>query len=86
MEKITKSMTFQELLEKRPEAMPIIAAKGLHCLGCSGALFESIEQGSKMHGLKDKEIDKMIEEINNSMAKKPKKTEKTAKNLKEKNK
>ena len=77
MEKISKSTTFQELLEKRPEAAGIIAARGLHCLGCSGALFESIEQGSKMHGLNDEEISKMISEIN--------KEKKTAKQ-KEKNK
>lgn len=64
METVTKKMTFQELLEKYPDAAPIISARGLHCLGCSGALFESIEQGSKMHGLSDAEIDKMITEIN----------------------
>ncbi len=86
MKKISKSMTFQELLEKCPEAMPIIAARGLHCLGCSGALFESIEQGSKMHGLKDKEIDEMIGEINNTIAKKPQKQKNRQKKPKERNK
>jgi len=69
MEKINKSMTFQELLQKYPAAGAIIEARGLHCLGCSGALFESIEQGSKMHGLGDAAIDEMIEEINSGIAK-----------------
>jgi hybrid cluster-associated redox disulfide protein len=76
MSKATKEMTFQELLEKFPQAAPIIAARGLHCLGCSGALFESIEQGSKMHGLTDKQIEEMLTEINNENKKKEPKAKK----------
>ena len=82
MAKATKKMTFRELLQRHPEAAPIIAARGLHCLGCHGALFESIEQGSEMHGLSDKEIDKMVAEINKSItgkAPRPKKSGKAKK-------
>ncbi len=77
MAKITKDMTFQEVLQAHPQAAQVIAKNGLHCLGCHGALFESIEQGSKMHGFSDKQIKKMVEEMNAAVeekkpAKKPK--------------
>ncbi len=84
MAKIEKTMTFQELLSQYPQAAQIVASKGLHCLGCHGALFESIEQGSKMHGLSDKEIDEMLAEINNNITEKASKAKTPGKKQKAK--
>lgn len=69
-EQITKNMTFQEALEKSPEAAGIMMKYGLHCIGCHIAPFETIEQGCLSHGIEEKDIDKMIKEINGSMKKK----------------
>lgn len=69
IQKITKDMTFAEVLEKYPQAAEVMFGYGLHCIGCHGAAFETIEQGSKMHGLDDKKINEMIEEMNNKIAK-----------------
>lgn len=62
--KITKKTTFKEILEKKPEAIEIMMKYGLHCAGCHAAAFESVEEGAKAHGMNEKEIKKMLEELN----------------------
>ena len=64
---ITKTMTFGELLAEYPQAGRVLAAKGLHCIGCHIAVSESVEDGARVHGLSDVEIDAMIEEIKASV-------------------
>ncbi len=61
---ITKDLTFEQALELKPEATSVMLKYGLHCIGCHIAPFETIEQGAKAHGLSDKELKKMLEEIN----------------------
>jgi len=60
---ISKSMTFGDLLEAYPAAAQILASKGLHCIGCHIAVSETVEDGARVHGLTDAEIDEMISEI-----------------------
>ena len=62
--KANKGMSFFELIEKFPKSTEILQNYGLHCMGCMMAKVESVEQGCKMHGMEDAQIDKMIEEIN----------------------
>jgi len=66
-QKITKDMTFAEVLEKYPQVGEVVMAVGLHCLGCSGAAFESVEQGCKMHGFDDEKIAKLVEDMNKKL-------------------
>jgi hybrid cluster-associated redox disulfide protein len=61
---ISKKMTFAEILEKHPEAGNILFESGLHCIGCGGAMYETIEQGCLMHGFSKKQIDDLIKKIN----------------------
>lgn len=68
--KITKDMTFQEALEKAPEAGEIMGKFGLHCIGCHIAPMETIEQGCQAHGLKEEDLNKMLKEINEAVEKK----------------
>ena len=69
-ETITKDMTFAEVLEKYPQTAEPMFKNGLHCIGCHGAAFETIEQGCKMHGLDDETITKMVKEMNEIIKKK----------------
>ncbi len=62
--KATKNMTFKEILDSFPESAKILHEEGLHCLGCMMAHSETVEQGCKMHGKTDKDIDSIIEKIN----------------------
>ncbi|VVB83858.1 Uncharacterised protein [uncultured archaeon] len=63
-DEIRKDMTFAELLEKHPETANDLFEAGLHCIGCGGAMYETIEQGCQMHGFSKKEIDELIKKLN----------------------
>ena len=65
--KITKNMNLAEVMEHCPKAGEILSEYGLHCLGCVAASFENLEDAMKVHGLSEKEIDKIIEEINKNL-------------------
>jgi len=58
--KITKEMTFAELIEVNPKMAKKLAEKGLFCGGCPMAQFETIEEGAMAHGV---DVDKLLEEI-----------------------
>ncbi len=70
--KITKDMTLGEVVSKYPAAAEIIMKRGLHCIGCGVAAFETIEQGALAHGINKKDLDSMVREINNAISKKNK--------------
>lgn len=57
-------MTFAELLNKNPECANILFESGLHCIGCGGAMYETIEQGCAMHGFSKKQIEDLIKKLN----------------------
>lgn len=73
MEKITKQTTLGELIQSYPAAVPVLLKWGLHCLGCPVSAMETIEQGALGHGLKEEEIEKLIEELNQAIKKETKK-------------
>jgi hybrid cluster-associated redox disulfide protein len=62
---IKKDMTLGEVVQKF--GMPVVEVMGkygLHCIGCHVATWETIEQGAKAHGLDDKTLTKMVDELN----------------------
>ena len=63
--KITKKMTFAEILEKNPEARNPLLEKGMHCMGCPMAQMETLEEGCIAHGI---DPDKVVEELNTKIA------------------
>jgi hybrid cluster-associated redox disulfide protein len=65
---ITKDMTFGELVQKYPTAAQVLASYGLHCIGCHIGIYETIEQGSKAHGLTDSQIKEMLEKLNKAVS------------------
>lgn len=67
--KITKKMSFAEIMEKEPEAIEILMEKGMSCVGCPMAMQESLEQGALAHGL---DADKLVKELNEKLKKKSK--------------
>ena len=66
-EKITKKMSFSEILEKFPEAAEILFESGMHCCGCPMSADESLEQGAIAHGINP---DRLIEKLNKEIGKK----------------
>ncbi len=63
-DKITKTMTLGEVIEKYPKSVDIFMKYGLHCIGCSVATWETLEQGAMAHGMDNKKIDSLLEELN----------------------
>jgi hybrid cluster-associated redox disulfide protein len=63
-EKITKEMGIMEIIDKKPQAAPIMMEYGMHCFGCMAARFESFEQGCIAHGITEDKINEMVERIN----------------------
>ncbi len=61
---ITKKTTFAEIMEKHPESANILFESGLHCIGCGMAMYESLEDGCKAHGMNEREIDDLIKKLN----------------------
>jgi hybrid cluster-associated redox disulfide protein len=62
--KISKNMTFGELLKQFPKAGPVLMGYGLHCVGCHIGVTETIEEGARAHGLDDDRIDSMMKDLN----------------------
>ena len=60
-QKITKDMTFHQALQMSPEVANVLRSFNLGCIGCMGAMNESIEQGAKAHGL---DVDEIISALN----------------------
>ena len=63
--KITKEMTFGEVLSTYPETVKIFFMYGMHCFGCHLAVDETIEQGAMAHGVP---VDKLIDDLNEEIA------------------
>jgi len=59
--KITKDMTFGELMELDSEAGLKLAERGLFCGGCPMARFETIENGARAHGV---DVVQLLRELN----------------------
>ena len=66
--KITKEMTFGEVLKKYPNTVKTFFQYGMHCFGCHLAVDETIEQGASAHGV---EVDKLIDDLNKAVASPP---------------
>lgn len=64
-EKVTKEMTFFEVMRMYPEVVKVLQKYNLGCIGCMGAQNESIEQGAKAHGI---DPDELINDINSAVA------------------
>ena len=66
---LTKYAILGDVARESPKAAELLAMYGLHCVSCFANSFDTLEMGAKVHGMTDKEVDEMIEEINNELAK-----------------
>ena len=63
--KITKDMTFGEVLKKYPQTVKTFFEYGMHCFGCHLSVAETVEQGAVAHGV---EVDKLVDDLNKLVA------------------
>lgn len=62
-QKITKDMTFHQVLQMSPEVAKVLGKYRLGCVGCMGAMNETLEQGATAHGLDVEDILKALNAI-----------------------
>ena len=62
--KITKETKFDKIMKINPDAGMILFEYGMHCVGCGMASMETLEQGCVAHGMEKKEIEELIERLN----------------------
>lgn len=65
---VKKTMLIGEVVSRYPEAVGIMLERGFHCIGCHVSPFETIEQGAQVHGIAEKEVDRMVSEINSAIS------------------
>lgn len=58
---IDKSMIVIEILQMHIGMGPILAASGLHCLGCSSSHLETLEDACAVHGI---DVDSIVDKLN----------------------
>ena len=67
--KITKETLISEVLELVPNAAEILIKKyGIFCVGCPMSVVETLKQGAKTHGLTEKQLDKLILDLNRDIS------------------
>ncbi len=62
-QKVTKDMTFHQVLQMSPEVAKVLGSFNLGCVGCMGAMNETLEQGAMAHGLDVNDILKALNAI-----------------------
>lgn len=58
---VNKEMLIGELMEKYPQAAPVLMSIGMHCLGCPSAQAETLEEAAMVHGL---DAEDLVDKIN----------------------
>ncbi len=61
---ISKEMTLAEIANNYPGAAELLLGHGLHCVGCHVANWETLEEGLIAHGMSQKDLAKILKELN----------------------
>lgn len=61
---ITKDTNLGQLIMEYPVCAEVLLDYGLACVGCIAASFDSVEQGAKIHGMSDEDINEMVARLN----------------------
>ena len=61
---IHKQMPVADILALCPESQGTLAEYGLHCVGCAGSAYETLEEGCLGHGFEQDEIDELVDDLN----------------------
>ena len=69
---IHKKMTVGDIVTLCPDSENILAEYGLHCFNCSIGGVEQLEEGCRMHGFEDDEIDELVSDLNDLLQSTPK--------------
>ncbi|PLX94829.1 MAG: disulfide oxidoreductase [Desulfuromonas sp.] len=60
-ERFTKDMTFHQAMQTSQQVVGVLRKYNLGCVGCMGAMNETLEQGAMAHGL---DINDLLRDLN----------------------
>ncbi len=70
--RISREMTIEEIFSRFPQKSQKLAQemtnRGLHCVGCGAATWETLEMGMLSHGFAEEEIDDLVARLNEILA------------------
>jgi iron-sulfur cluster assembly protein len=73
-QKVSKEMTIEEIFARFPHKSQKLAQemtnRGLHCVGCGAATWETLEAGMLSHGFSQEDVDEMVDRLNAILAEK----------------
>ena len=58
---IRSDMTLGEIMQKKPEIIPVLMEAGMHCVSCPAALMETLAEAAMVHGMDIVELMHYIE-------------------------
>jgi len=58
---IDRKMRIEEVVRTYPETVRVFSQYGVACVGCSGASYDNIEVGAKIHGI---DVDQLLHDLN----------------------
>jgi iron-sulfur cluster assembly protein len=71
---ISKEMTIEEIFAHFPHKSQKLAQemtnRGLHCVGCGAAVWETLEAGMLSHGFSSEDVDEMVVRLNEILTEK----------------
>jgi len=63
-ETIHGDMLMSEIIQIYPETVEVMMEYGLHCVGCHFNVMDTVEQGCRIHGFSDEQIQLLIKDMN----------------------
>jgi len=73
-QQVSKEMTIEEIFARFPHKSQKLAQemtnRGLHCVGCGAAVWETLEAGMLGHGFSEEDIEEMVDRLNGILAEK----------------
>ena len=64
MESITKETTIGDILNIKPEAIPVLMEIGMHCIGCPASQGETVAEAAMVHGV---DADELVNRMNEAV-------------------
>ncbi len=66
---ITKSDSLNVIIEESPRAAELLVEYGIQCAGCLFGENDALLTRAQLHGMREDEVEEMIEEINGELEK-----------------
>ncbi|MGB9696696.1 MAG: DUF1858 domain-containing protein [Ignavibacteria bacterium] len=69
MEKITKEILIEDLVQILPESVSYLMKNGIKCMACGEPIWGTLEEAAKEKGFGDTDIEKFVKELNTLLIK-----------------